>query len=218
MTTEAAPVPSVNGTPPAASLRSYLRDGLPAVYRDRARARSTRSFAHRVDPAVPGEPFAMRFVGGLERVLDPIVAMLDLLPGHLDVSIAPPDWIALLGEWLGLELDAGLEPDPARLLAAHRRLVDSANEITRQRGTRAGLELLLKLAFKDLELEVRDSGGVTWSTDASRLQPAADPTLTVVCPASVDPARTAAIRRVVDDVKPAGVAFELRVEEEEEQP
>lgn len=218
MTTEAAPAASVNGAPPAASLRSYLRDGLPAVYRDRARAKSARSFAHRVDPAVPREPFAMRFVGGLEQVLDPIVAMVDLLPGHLDPAVAPPDWIALLGEWLGLELDAGLEPDPERLLAAHRRIVERANEITRQRGTRAGLELLLKLAFADLALEVRDSGGVTWSTDASRVQPAADPALTVVCPANVDPIRRAAIRRVVEDLKPAGVAFELRVEGEDEQP
>ena len=44
-------------TPPVASTRAYLRNGLPALYQD-------------------GD-FGMRFVGALEELLDPIVAVLD---------------------------------------------------------------------------------------------------------------------------------------------
>lgn len=210
LSTEAARPDSANGTPPAASGRACLRGGLPAVYRDRTRVARDRPGA-----AQAGEPFAMRFVAGLEDVLDPIVAMLDLLAAHLDVGCAPDDFVAMLGEWLGLELDAGVESDPERLLAAHRRLVDQATEITRHRGTRKGLMRLLKLGFEDLALEVDDSGGVTWSTDTSRLQPAADPVLTVVHPPTAAAERVAAIRRVVEDVRPAGVALEQRAEEED---
>ena len=53
-------------TPPSASSRAYLRDGLPSLYAE-------------------GD-FGMRFVGALETLLDPIVAMLDALLG---VSLVP---------------------------------------------------------------------------------------------------------------------------------
>ena len=72
-------------TPPVASSRAYLRGGLPAVYQD-------------------GD-FGMRFVGALETVLDPIVAMLDALPAHFDPDHAPRDVLDLLAAWLGVELD-----------------------------------------------------------------------------------------------------------------
>ena len=152
----------------------------------------------------------MRFVEALEQMLDPIVAMVDMLPAHLDVTIAPADFIALLGEWLGLELDAGLEADPERLLAAHRALVARANRITRQRGTRAGMQLLVAHAFAGVPLEVRESGAATTSADPYKPQPAVDPCVTVIHPGDLGPERKAALRRVLEDVKPAGARLELR--------
>ena len=47
----------------------------------------------------------MRFVGALETLLDPIVAMLDALPAHFDPDYAPRDVLDLLSAWLGVELD-----------------------------------------------------------------------------------------------------------------
>jgi phage tail-like protein len=201
--TEVAQLAARNGTPAPASGREYLRSGLPALYRD--------------DPRTTAQPFALRFVAGLEEVLDPIVAMLDLLPAHLDVGIAPHRFVALFGSWLGLELDAGLEADRERLLTAHRRMVRNAAKLTRLRGTHRGIERLLELAFDDLDFDVRDSGGVTSSDDPSDLQPAADPALTIVYPRALlaDPDRLASVRRVVEDVRPAGVALELLPAEEE---
>ena len=72
-------------TPPVASTRAYLRNGLPALYQD-------------------GD-FGMRFVGALEELLDPIVAVLDGLPYHFDPNLAPPDILELLAAWLGVDLD-----------------------------------------------------------------------------------------------------------------
>jgi phage tail-like protein len=182
--------------PKSASARAYLRTGLPAVYRERL-------------PGTPGEPFAVRFVEGLEQVLDPIVSMLDLLPAHLGLDLAPPEVVALVGQWLGLELDAALTPE------AQRRLVREATSITRARGTRAGLGRLLELAFEGAGLEVRDGGGATWSSDPRGSQPAAEPAFIVLCPAAVSAPDRAAIRRLVIEVKPAHVGFELGVQEEQ---
>src|SRR5215213_8693219 len=126
-------------TPAVASERAYLRGGLPAVYQD-------------------GD-FGMRFVGALEAVLDPIVAMIDALPAHFDPDHAPRDVLGLLAAWLGIELDES-QPMPER-----RRLVTQAAELSRRRGTVRGLELALSLAFPGLPLRVEDNGGVSWGAD-----------------------------------------------------
>src|SRR4029079_5175670 len=67
-------------TPKVASSRAYLRGGLPAVYQE-------------------GD-FGMRFIGALEQLLDPIIAVLDALPSHFNPDHAPRDLLALLASWL----------------------------------------------------------------------------------------------------------------------
>ncbi len=126
-------------TPPQpVSARAHLRENLPAIYRE-------------------GD-FGMRFVGALEHVLDPIVALLDNLPAHFDPRHAPPDVVELLGAWMGLERDEARRGEDRRELAL------GAAELLRRRGTRAGLEQALALAFPGVPLRVEDGGGVTWST------------------------------------------------------
>ena len=121
-------------TPPVASGRAYLRGSLPAVYQE-------------------GD-FGMRFIGALETLLDPIVAVLDALPAHFSADHAPRDVLNLLSAWLGIDLDESQTP------AQRRAMVRQAAEIGRRRGTRAGLELALSLAFPKLPLRVEDLGGV----------------------------------------------------------
>src|SRR3954465_7926133 len=72
-------------TPPSASSRAYLRDGLPSLYAD-------------------GD-FGMRFVGALETLLDPIVPMLAALPEHFAPASPPRHILNRLAAWLGLDLD-----------------------------------------------------------------------------------------------------------------
>src|SRR5918999_787021 len=76
-------------TPPVASSRAYLRGGLPAMYQD-------------------GD-FGMRFVGALEAVLDPIVAVIDALPAYFNPDHAPRDVLNLLAAWLGIQIDESQE-------------------------------------------------------------------------------------------------------------
>src|SRR5215218_10776042 len=72
-------------TPEVASGRAYLRSGLPSIYAE--------------------EDFGMRFVGALEEVLDPIVAVLDSLQAHFDPDLAPRNILDLLSAWLGVGFD-----------------------------------------------------------------------------------------------------------------
>ena len=123
-------------TPQVASSRAYLRNGLPSLYQD-------------------GD-FGMRFVGALEELLDPIVAILDALPAHFDPNFAPPDVLSLLAAWLGVDLDE------TQNIKHQREMVRRSAELARRRGTVKGLELALKLHFPDVPMRVEDNGGVVW--------------------------------------------------------
>src|ERR687894_3036437 len=115
-------------TPAVASSRAYLRGSLPAVYQE-------------------GD-FGMRFIGALETLLDPIVAVLDALPEHFDPDFAPRDILSLMAAWLGVDLDESQE------LKHQREMVRRSAELGRKRGTVKGLELALELAYPGVPLRV----------------------------------------------------------------
>jgi phage tail-like protein len=171
-------------TPSVASSRAYLRNGLPSLYQD-------------------GD-FGMRYVGALEELLDPIVAVLDALPAHFDANHAPSDILQLLAAWLGVDLDEAQE------LRHQREMVLRASELSRRRGTVKGLELALALHFPGVPLRVEDNGGVHW---ASRPAPAEAPksSFIVYCDRPVEETMQAAIARCIEQYKPVHATYRLRV-------
>jgi phage tail-like protein len=171
-------------TPPVASTRAYLRNGLPALYQD-------------------GD-FGMRFVGALEELLDPIVAVLDGLPYHFDPNFAPPDILDLLAAWLGVDLDETQD------IKHQREMVRRSAELGRRRGTVKGLELALKLHFPDVPMRVEDNGGVIWH---GRPGPAEKPSASFVvyCDVPVEETTQAAIARCIEQYKPVHSTYRLRV-------
>lgn len=171
--------------PPAVSGRRYLRDNLPGIYSE-------------------GD-FGMRLVSGFETLLDPLVAALDNLPEHFDPAYAPRDVLDLLTEWLGLE------HDEARSGEERRAIVRRAPELMRRRGTKAGLELALALAFPGVPFRVEDGGTVTWSPDLDEESKPAPPSFIVYCDVALAPARSGAVARLLDQAKPAHVTYRLRV-------
>jgi phage tail-like protein len=178
-------------TPTSASSRAYLRDGLPSLYSD-------------------GD-FGMRFVGALESVLDPIVAVLDALPEHFDPDYAPRHILNLLSAWLGVNLD---ESQP---IAVQRDTIRRAAELGRRRGTKGGLELALSLAFPGIPLRVEDEGGVVWSVDGQDVE-AKPPQFVVYCDKPVDEKTQAAIARCIEQFKPVHTAYRLRVRAPKKKP
>jgi phage tail-like protein len=171
-------------TPPVASTRAYLRNGLPSLYQD-------------------GD-FGMRFVGALEELLDPIVAVLDALPAHFDPNHAPRDILELLSAWLGVDLDETQD------IRHQREMVRRAAELGRRRGTVKGLELALALHFPELPMRVEDSGGVVY---AGRPAPAEAPSASFVvyCDTPVEENVQAGIARCIEQYKPVHSTYRLRV-------
>jgi phage tail-like protein len=178
-------------TPKSASGRAYLRDGLPSLYAD-------------------GD-FGMRFVGALETLLDPIVAMLDALPEHFDPDYAPRDILNLLSAWLGVDLD---ESQP---IAVQRDTIRRAAELSRRRGTKGGLELALSLAFPGTPLRVEDDGGVYFGTAAESLE-SKPAQFVVYCDKPVNEDVQAAIARCIENFKPIHTAYRLRVKAPKKKP
>ena len=171
-------------TPPVASTRAYLRNGLPSLYQD-------------------GD-FGMRFIGSLEELLDPIVAILDALPSHFDP-----------------ELRAAGHPEAARGVARggprrdtghqdQREMVRRAAELGRRRGTVQGLELALKLHFPYLPLRVEDNGGVIWHGKAGQGREC-DADFVVYCDKPVDADLQASVARIIEQYKPVQATYRLRV-------
>ena len=185
--------------PPSASARGYLTRSMPAVYREHDGSPAL------ADIGLPSpEPFVVRWLQGLEQVLDPVVTLLDNLAWHFDPETCPDDIGRELLRWLGLEAAADLEPD------ARRRVLRRAMAICRKRGTLAGLGELLTLAFEDPGIEVRHTGRATWDRDPRARPPAApEPRVSVSWPGSLPPARELALRRLVDDACPAHVTLEI---------
>jgi phage tail-like protein len=171
-------------TPTVASSRAYLRSGLPAIYQE--------------------SDFGMRFIGALEELLDPIVAVLDALPAHFDPDHAPRDILNLLSAWLGADIDESQD------LKYQREMVRRAADLGRKRGTVSGLELALKLQFPDVPLRIEDQGGVKWSLDQQPVE-APPPSFVVYCDKPIPEQVQAAVARCIEQHKPVGTAYRLRV-------
>lgn len=172
-------------TPAVASMRGYLRKRLPEIYQD--------------------DGFGVRFLEGLETLLDPIVATLDALPAYVDPDLAPRDVLDLLAAWLGLTVDESWPDDRVR------DALRLAGKLGQKRGTKEGLELALAIAFPEHPLRVEDGGKVTWSADPDA-SPAPSPNSFVVyCDKSLGEADQARIARVIEQAKPIHVGYRLRV-------
>ncbi|MEU9760751.1 phage tail protein [Streptomyces sp. NPDC047985] len=112
------------------------------------------------------DDLAQRFTAGLDTVLAPVLSTLDNLPAYFDPALAPADFLPWLASWVGADLDPAL-PEELR-----RAVVARAVELHRWRGTRRGLIEQLRLCF-GVHADIRDGGGVAWSSEPGAELPAA---------------------------------------------
>jgi hypothetical protein len=208
--------------PRVVSQRATLRRAMPSIYHDPDGDPS----AH-LDPTGNRDPFVIRFLGALERVLDPIGAVLDTLPEHFSTDHATRPMLDMMAAWIGVDIDVHeLREQPengraapaggrgaeraAAALEARRKVVRMASELARTRGTAAGLMLALELTFPDLEFRVEDGGGVRWPGDgvAAEVDP---PRFVVYLQDRVSLDRQIAIAQCIDRHKPVQATYRLKV-------
>lgn len=126
---------------------------------------------HPIGARLPGlyaeDDFTQRFCSAFDALLAPIFATLDSLPAYLDPALAPEDFLDWMASWVGLVVDESWT------VARRRELVGSAVDLHRWRGTRRGLTEHVRLVTGG-QVEITDSGGVSWSRQPQTRLPGSD--------------------------------------------
>lgn len=147
---------------------------------------SPAPFIDRLPALYADSDFTGRFVAAFDDVLAPVFAVLDCLEAYLDPSLAPADFLAMLGRWTAADTDAS-QPAPAASpdspdspaspdspdSADARRLVAEATACHAARGTIRGLAQRLTRVF-GIDADISDNGGVSWSATPSGPLPGSD--------------------------------------------
>lgn len=158
-------------------------------------------------PAIYQEDdFSMRFVAGFDDVLAPVLLVLDCLIDYFDPALTPTDFLEWLAGWVGIEVDEAWATERRRAAVA------TAVEMYRMRGTISGLRANLEV-LSGGQVEITDSGGVSYSTSPMGDMPGQDsPRLAVrVTVPDADERTTKAIDSIVATAKPAHVVHRVEV-------
>jgi phage tail-like protein len=171
--------------------------------------------AHPIVTQLPGiyqdGMFIRAFTGGLDEVLAPAVATLDCLHAYIDPMVAPADFVAWLGGWVGVTLE---EDWP---LERRRRFVAAAADLYARRGTSHALADEVAI-YSGGVATVSDPGGVftsrvptTAKARAARRQADRTVEVTVDVPSGAG-INWAGLQELIRDAVPAHlpVAIELR--------
>lgn len=160
----------------------------------------------RLPAVLQQDDFTQRLTGALDEVLAPALWVLDNVDAYLDPHLAPLDFVAWLAAVVGVELD---ETWPE---SRQRTLVARAVELYSWRGTARGIAELVE-TYTGAQVDVADSGGVTWSAVPGG-EPPGEPSPTVRVrvratePEAMDHSRVEAL---VAEAKPAHVAHSVEV-------
>jgi phage tail-like protein len=156
-------------------------------------------------PAVyQGDPMTLRLCAALDRVLAPVIAVLDAMPAYFDPRTTPAEMISWLGSWVGLALDDAWPQD------RRRALVGAAARLHAARGTRRGIEEAVALATGAAP-DVAESGGAVHALDPATEPPGGDrPFLRItVAAADLPGGDPASLRSLLALLVPAHVPWEL---------
>jgi phage tail-like protein len=155
------------------------------------------------------DTFTDRFLSVFDDLVAPILLTLDTVDAYLDPWLCPADFLPWLASWLGLELDENWSE------RQQRRLLSTAVELLRWRGTHRGtVELISNFLGIDADrIEIDDSGGVAWSvTPGGAFPGSSPPSLTVrVRLTETDELDRRRLERLITSSAPAHVTTRVEV-------
>lgn len=166
-----------------------------------------RPLAERLPGVLQEDDFTVRFTRAFDDALAPIHTTLDSLASYFDPWLAPPDFLAWLATWVGVEID------DAWSVEQRRQIVAQAARAHRQRGTAAGIEAALQAAL-GAEVIVQDSGGCTWSeSPGAELGGSSPPVVSVrIRTDAPDTIERRRVDRLLQELMPAHVRPRYRIE------
>lgn len=165
---------------------------------------------HPLGITLPGllqeDRFAQALTAGLDRVLAPIIATLDCIDAYIDTEIAPEDFLAWLGTWVGVVVDDNWP------LERRREFVRRAVELYRIRGTVSGLTGMMEVVTGG-EVQIAETGGVAVSAAPNGPLPG-EPQPRMSVRILVDDPSTVSLKvvdAVVAEEKPAYVVHQVEI-------
>lgn len=165
---------------------------------------------HPIGESLPGlyrdDPFTQRLTAAFDEVLAGSIQVLDCYPAYLDPALAPEDFLAWLGGWVGAA------PDETWPLERRRAFVASASELYRMRGTAAGLAAHVAI-FTGGEVEIAEPGAAGWSAEPGADMPVGSSPDLFVRVRVKDPKTVSATRleALIAASKPAHVAHRVEI-------
>ncbi len=165
---------------------------------------------HPLGPTLPAiyqdDDFAQRMLDALDHVVAPIYSTLDNFDAYLDPSLAPDDFLAWLGGWVGIALDESWDE------ARRRTIVARAVELYRMRGTAVGLAGQVEIQTGG-SVEIAENGATGWSVDPGGDLPGSPEPMVVVRVTVPDPKAIDAtsLDALVAAAKPAHVMHRIEL-------
>ena len=166
---------------------------------------------HPMGRLLPGlfqdDDLVQRFVGGLDEVLAPVVGVLDSGDAYVDPWLTPPDFLAWLAQWVGVELDRSWPEERQRAYVAQ------AADLYAWRGTAHGLARLVEVTT-GVRPEIRETGGCGWTgspAPAGSLPGSVAPALVVRLRAPAGTIDADRLDRLVAAAKPAHVPHRIEL-------
>jgi phage tail-like protein len=170
---------------------------------------------HPMGRLLPGlfqdDDLVQRFTAGLDEVLAPVIGVLDSADAYVDPWLTPPDFLAWLAQWVGVDLDTSWPEERQRAYVAQ------AADLYAWRGTAHGLARLVEVTT-GVRPEVLETGGATWTASpppAGTLPGSVAPALVVRLRAPAGTVDVDRLDRLVAAAKPAHVPHRIELVEGE---
>lgn len=156
---------------------------------------------HQLPVGMTEDDFLRRFLSIFQTIGDSILTQIDVLDVVFDPTVAPNSLVREMGRWIGLEwLDSSHDDE------IQRQAVLEYAQLLRWRGTRRGMEALLRFMSGGTEVLIDDTGGIYAEGEAPREAPH----VRMAMEQSIL-THTADVVRIIRSELPASVTFQLAI-------
>ncbi|MAT03657.1 MAG: phage tail protein [Acidimicrobiaceae bacterium] len=159
---------------------------------------------HQLPVGMTEDDFLRRFLSIFQSVGDSVLAQIDVIDRQFDPTVAPDPMVREMGQWIGLEWLDSSHPD-----VVQRQAVLEYASLLRWRGTKRGMEALLRFMSGGGEVLIDDSGGIYAEGEAPRDAPHVRMAMSDSILAHTDD-----VIRIIRSELPASVTFQLAIGDE----